>query len=76
MIHLLLNLLGLLAVYCWWVEPTCLSVTHHAVSDSDRPLTNPVRVLLLTDWHLGRWTRPRVLRSKMRKEDGQPQGAE
>jgi len=65
MIGFLLRFLGLLAVYCWWVEPARLRVTHYAVSDPDQPLANPVRVLLLTDWHLGRWTRPRVLRSKI-----------
>ena len=65
MIRFLLNFLGLLAVYCWWVEPTRLSVTHYGVSDAEQPLTAPVRVLLLTDWHLGRFTRPRVLRSKI-----------
>lgn len=65
MIRLLLNLLGLLAVYGWWVEPTRLHVSHYDVSHPDQPLANPVRVLLLTDWHLGRWTRPRVLRSKI-----------
>lgn len=65
MIRLLLNLLGLLAVYGWWVEPARLCVTDYAVSDPEKPLANPVRVLLLTDWHLGRWTRPRVLRSKI-----------
>ena len=65
MIRPLLGLLGLLAAYCWWGEPTRLCVTHHDVSDPDRPLAGPVRVLLLTDWHLGHWTRPRVLRSKI-----------
>ena len=65
-IRFLLGLLGLLAVYCWWMEPARLCVTEHAVSDPDRPLANPIRVLLLTDWHLGRWTRPRVLRSKIK----------
>jgi len=67
MIRLLLNLLGLLAAYCWWVEPTCLSVTHYDVFDPNQPLTTPVRVLLLTDWHLGKFTRPRVLRSKINR---------
>jgi len=65
MIRFLLNLLGLLAVYCWWVEPARLCVTDYAVSDPERPLANPIRVLLLTDWHLGGFTRPRVLRSKI-----------
>ncbi len=65
MIRLLVKLLGLLAVYCWWVEPTRLTVTRHDVSDAEHPLANPVRVLLLTDWHLGKFTRPRVLRSKI-----------
>jgi predicted MPP superfamily phosphohydrolase len=64
MIRFLL-LLGLLAVYCWWVEPARLRVTRYEVARPGQPLANPIRVLLLTDWHLGRWTRPRVLRSKM-----------
>ena len=33
----------------------------------DQPLANPVRVLLLTDWHLGRFSSPRVLRAKMER---------
>jgi len=71
MTRLLLRLLGLLlsslAIYCWWVEPARLAVTQYAVSDPDQPLANPVRVLLLTDWHLGRFTRPRVLHSKINR---------
>ena len=65
MIKRLLLLLGLLVIYCWWGEPARLAVTQHTVSDPDHPLANPVRVLLLTDWHLGRFTRPRILRSKI-----------
>ena len=65
MIRLLLKLLGLLAIYCWWVEPSRLSVTDYVVADPDQPLANPIRVLLLTDWHVGRFTRSRVLRSKL-----------
>ena len=67
MIRLILNFIALLAVYCWWVEPARLCVTEHAVADPDWPLANPIRVLLLTDWHLGHWTRPRVLRSKIKR---------
>jgi predicted MPP superfamily phosphohydrolase len=58
-------LLGLLAAYCWWLEPCRLSITRHAIADPQQPLETPVRVLLLTDWHLGRFTRPAVLRAKM-----------
>ena len=67
MIRLLLKLLGLLAIYCWWVEPAWLTVVTHDVTDPNWPLVNPIRVLLLTDWHLGRFTRPRVLRSKINR---------
>jgi predicted MPP superfamily phosphohydrolase len=65
MLRFILKLLGLLAIYIWWVEPACLRIIRHEVSDPDQPLTHPIRVLLLTDWHLGRWTRPRVLRAKI-----------
>ncbi len=61
----LLALLGLLALYSWWVEPMRLCLTPQDVSDSDRPLANPIRILLLTDWHLSRFTRPHVLRAKV-----------
>ncbi len=44
-----------------------LCITPQDVSDPDKPLANPVRVLLLTDWHLGRFSRPRVLRAKMKR---------
>lgn len=66
-IRFLLRFLALLTLYCWWVEPARLGVAHFDVSDSDQPLANPIRVLLLTDWHLGRFTRPRVLRSKINR---------
>ena len=65
MLRFILKLLGLLAIYCWYVEPACLRIIRHEVSDPDQPLAHPIRVLLLTDWHLGRWTRPRVLRAKI-----------
>ena len=65
MLNLVGILLGLLAVYCWWMEPCRLSLTPHDVRDPEQPLQTPVRVLLLTDWHLGRFTRPAVLRAKM-----------
>ena len=58
-------LLGFLAAYCWWIEPCRLNITHHAVGDPEKPLTTPIRALLLTDWHLGRFSRPAVLRAKM-----------
>ena len=57
-------LLGLLAAYAWWLEPSRLHLTRHGVADPDR-LTSPMHVLLLTDWHLGRWSRPAALRAKM-----------
>jgi len=63
----LTSLTALLAAYCWWIEPAWLAITEHTVADPDQPLTAPVRVLLLTDWHLGRWSRPRVLTAKMHK---------
>ena len=57
---------GALALaYAWWVEPARLSVTEHTVADPDAPLANPVRILLVTDLHLGRFTRPRVLHAKI-----------
>lgn len=63
----LFRLLGLLAIYCWWIEPARLSISRYEVSDPEHPLAHPIRVLLLTDWHLGRWTRPKVLRSKIQR---------
>ena len=61
------SLLALLAAYCWWIEPARLAITEHAVTDPDLPLAHPVRALLLTDWHLGRWSRPGVLKAKMHR---------
>ena len=66
-LQLILRLLALLAAYCWWIEPSRLGLTRHTVADPERPLANPVRVLLLTDWHLGRFSRPRSLRAKMQR---------
>ena len=63
----LFGLLALLAAYSWWIEPRRLSITRIDVSDPDQPLANPMRVLLLTDWHLGRFSCPRVLRAKMER---------
>ncbi len=60
-------LLALLAIYCWWIEPRRLALTEHEVADPAKRLTQPVRVLLLTDWHLGRFSRPAVLRGKMER---------
>ena len=69
-------LLGLLAAYCWWWEPRRLAVTEHKVADPEKRLMQPVRVLLLTDWHLGRFSRPADLRAKMerlrRRHDAEP----
>lgn len=67
MIRFFLWLFGLLAIYSWWVEPARLSITHHEVADTDTPLANPVRALLLTDWHLGRFTQYRFLRAKIKR---------
>jgi len=64
---LLLASLPPLLAYMWWGEPGRLHVTEHVVKDPDGPLAHPIRVLLLTDWHLGRWTRPRSLAAKMRR---------
>ena len=60
-------LLGLLAAYAWWLEPCRLHLTRHAVADPDHRFQTPVRVLLLTDWHLGRFSRPSSLKAKMRR---------
>ena len=60
-------LLGLLAAYCWWMEPGRLAFTRHEVCDPEQPLITPIRVLLLTDWHLGRFSRPAALRAKMER---------
>ena len=59
--------LGLLAAYGWWIEPCRLQITTHDIADPERRLRTPVRVLLLTDWHLGRFSKPSTLRSKMEK---------
>ncbi len=58
-------LLGLLAAYAWWLEPSHLHMTRHDVADPENGFKTPVRVLLLTDWHLGRFSRPRALAAKM-----------
>ncbi len=63
----LLQLLALLAVYCWWIEPMRLSVSRYELAEPGKPLAHPIRILLLTDWHLGRWTRSSVLRSKIKR---------
>lgn len=65
MLRTLAFLAGLCAVYSWWIEPSRLTITRHEISDLDQPLANPIHVLLLTDWHLGRWSRPRVLSAKI-----------
>ncbi len=69
-------LLGLLAIYCWGIEPRRLTLTKHEVADPEKRLTKPVRILLLTDWHLGRFSRPAGLRAKMerlrRQHDAEP----
>lgn len=67
MIRFSLRLLGLLAIYSWWVEPARLSITHHEIFEAGQPLANPIRVLLLTDWHLGRFTQHRFLRAKIKR---------
>jgi predicted MPP superfamily phosphohydrolase len=62
-----LGLLAALAAYAWWVEPARLTVTEEDVSDPGRPPGAPIRVLLLTDWHLGRPSPPRALEAKIRR---------
>ena len=57
--------LGLLAAYCWWGEPCRLSITRQEVADPEQRLKSPLRVLLLTDWHLGRFSQSAILRAKM-----------
>ena len=64
---LLLASLPPLLAYMWWGEPGRLDISERVVKNPDGPLTHPVRVLLLTDWHLGRWTRPRSLALKLRR---------
>ena len=44
-----------------------MTMTTHEVKDPEGRLTQPVRVLLLTDWHLGRFSRPATLAAKMKK---------
>jgi len=58
---------SLLAAYSWWIEPCRLQITHHDIADPKQRFQSPIRVLLLTDWHLGRFSRPRTLRAKMEK---------
>jgi predicted MPP superfamily phosphohydrolase len=69
-------LLGLLAAYCWWIEPRRLVITEHNVADSEKRLQDPICVLLLTDWHLGHFSRPAGLRAKMeqlrKQHDAEP----
>ena len=60
-------LLGLLLIYCWWLEPCRLSISRHDVLDPDKPLQTPIRILLLTDWHLGRFSRAWALKAKMER---------
>ena len=67
LLALLASLAALLAAYCWWIEPARLAITEHRVTDPTQPLSSPVRLLLLTDWHLGRWSRPSVLAAKMQR---------
>ena len=67
MIKRLLGLLGLAFVYAWWIEPARLQIRRQAVSDADAPLANPIRALWISDLHLSRWTRPRVLRAKINR---------
>ena len=64
---LLLASLPPLLAYAWWGEPGRLDISEHVVKNPDGPLAHPFRVLLLTDWHLGRWTRPRSLALKLRR---------
>ena len=67
LVQLFLGAAGLLGAYAWWGEPSRLHLTRYEVSNPDRPLDGPVRALLLTDWHLGRWSSPRRLRAKMER---------
>jgi len=63
----LFSLFALLVAYCWWIEPARLAITELLVANPEQPLAPPVRALLLTDWHLGRWSRASVLKAKMRR---------
>lgn len=67
-IRLLLGLLGLVAVYSAVVEPCRLRVAEEEVGPRPgQPLAHPVRALLLTDWHLGRFSLPNLLRAKLQR---------
>jgi predicted MPP superfamily phosphohydrolase len=70
MLKLIGILLSLLLVYCWWIEPRRLTITEHEVADPEKRLQEPIRVLLLTDWHLGRFSRPAALQAKMERLQG------
>ena len=67
MLRRLLAVLGLIAFYCWWVEPSRLSITQHEVLSVEPPLKTPIRALLLTDFHAGRFSRPNVLLAKIKR---------
>ena len=67
-VRILLGLAGLVAVYSAFVEPCRLRVAEEEVTaPPDRRLEHPVRALLLTDWHLGRFSLPGLLRVKLRR---------
>ena len=67
LVRLMVGTVALLGAYVWWGEPSRLRLTRHTVTNPDHPLAHPIRVLLLTDWHLGRWSSPRRLRAKMER---------
>lgn len=67
MLKWLAGLLGLTFIYSWWVEPARLHIRRETVADLDAPLANPVRVLWISDLHLSRWSRPRILRAKINR---------
>jgi predicted MPP superfamily phosphohydrolase len=54
-----------LAVYSWWVEPRWLEVKNYRI-DGIRGLAG-VRLLLLTDFHVGRLTSVSALRKKINR---------
>jgi predicted MPP superfamily phosphohydrolase len=65
LLKMLVPIVLLLAAYAWWIEPARLSLTEQVVVDPERRLHRPIRLLLLTDWHLGRLSRPQALQAKM-----------
>ena len=63
MLYGVLAFLTLIAIYAWAIEPQQTVITRYTVRV--KKLTRPVRVLLLTDFHLGIFTSPHLLLCKI-----------